>query len=116
MAPRPVAAEDARQRNRRKAKAYRERRKQQNQANDCHIDAPIESVGRIDECTRLIREISPQASSVTYETSGQVITEPTATAITPSCPNVPRSQTVTGIGEPTTQGSGDLTNIRDLLS
>lgn len=111
MAPRPVAAEDARQRNCRKAKAYRERQKQQNQAKDCQTDVQIESVDRIDECTRLMREISPKASSVTNEASDQVVTEPISTASTPSCPNVSRSRTGTEIEEPATQGLGNLTKF-----
>jgi hypothetical protein len=58
-----------------------------------------------------MREISPKASSVTNEASGQVVTEPISTASTPSCPNVSRSRTGTEIEEPATQGLGNLTKF-----
>jgi hypothetical protein len=92
MAPWPVAAEHARQCNCRKAKAYREQLRQRKQVRDCQPDVQIESVSRIDECAELIRETSPEASSVAYKASSQVVAEPAATASVPSCPNVSRSR------------------------
>ncbi|RYC78403.1 hypothetical protein BFJ63_vAg18723 [Fusarium oxysporum f. sp. narcissi] len=111
MAPRPVAAEHARQRNCRKAKDYRERLRQRKQARDCQTDVQIESVNRNDECAELIHESSPEASSVAYEAFSQVVAEPTATASMPSCPNVSRSRAGTENGEPIPQGPGDPTNF-----
>ncbi|KAL5585677.1 hypothetical protein FOVSG1_013369 [Fusarium oxysporum f. sp. vasinfectum] len=61
--------------------------------------------------TQMYKSSCPKASSVTNESSGQVVTEPIATASTPSCPNVSRSRTGTEIGEPATQGLGNLMNF-----
>ncbi|KAL6405824.1 hypothetical protein AUP68_10963 [Ilyonectria robusta] len=110
MAPRPVSAEYARQRNRQKAKAYRERIRQQKQFHDRQADVQTESADCIDECSQPIQETSIETPFAAYEESNQIITQPTATAHTSVLPDSPRCQSGVEDREPTTECLGDPTN------
>lgn len=111
MAPQPISTEHAQQRNRRKAKAYRERIRQQKQARSRQADAQTESADPIDECSLPIQDISLEAPFAVYEKSNRVVAQPTATARTPVLPDSLGYRSGVEDGESsTTECLGDPTN------
>ncbi|KAH7462805.1 hypothetical protein FOMA001_g18356 [Fusarium oxysporum f. sp. matthiolae] len=87
MAPRPVSINHARERDRLKAKAYRERMRQQKQARDPQTSVQTESASCINGCSQPIREITPESSITPYDASTQAVTGPISAANDSTRPN-----------------------------
>ncbi|KAH7465136.1 hypothetical protein FOMA001_g17343 [Fusarium oxysporum f. sp. matthiolae] len=87
MAPRPVSIKHARERDRLKAKAYRERMRQQKQARDPQTSVQTESASCINGCSQPIREITPESSITPYDASTQAVTGPISAANDSTRPN-----------------------------
>lgn len=103
MAPRPVSAEHARQRKCLKAKAYRERVRQQKQHQNRQADAQAESAELINERSQVIEESSLEIPSSPYEESNRLVTEPTVIAHTSDLPDSPEPR----LGEERTESTNE---------
>ncbi|KPA35194.1 hypothetical protein FLAG1_12133 [Fusarium langsethiae] len=95
MAPRPVSMKHTRERDRLKAKAYRERMRQKKQARDSQTDVQIESASCSNGCSQPIRETTPESSITPYDAPTQAVTGPISAANGSPRPN----PSATGISE-----------------
>ncbi|KAG7001606.1 hypothetical protein FocnCong_v011316 [Fusarium oxysporum f. sp. conglutinans] len=84
-----------RERDRLKAKAYRERMRQKKQARDSQTDVQIESASCSNGCSQPIRETTPESSITSYDAPTQAVTGPISAANGSARPN----PSATGISE-----------------